>query len=73
MNRVRGMTIEQFNNTLDEMRTVYAFKDDTTTLDEFTDLLTRSNRQVCVHTVDMETGVEVVLCKGVDNYGVADT
>lgn len=66
MNRVRGMTIKQFNDTIDTMRSVYNFRDEFTSLDEFTDFRTESNRQVCIHTIDDATGVEVVLCKGVD-------
>lgn len=66
MNRVRGMSISQFNDTVNEMRLVYPFKDDETYLDDFTELTTGSNRQVCLHTTDKRTGVQVVLCKGVE-------
>ena len=66
MNRVRGMTIKKFNEILDDMTSVYNFKDELTSLDEFTDLRTGCNRQVCIHTIDEQTGVEVVLCKGAD-------
>lgn len=66
MNRVRGMTIKQFNEILNDMRSVYPFRDEFTSLDEFTDLRTGSNRQVCIHTIDDKTGVEIVLCKGAD-------
>lgn len=63
---MRGMTIKQFNEILDVMRSIYPFEDELTSLDEFTDLRTGSNRQVCIHTVDDKTGVEIVLCKGAD-------
>ena len=66
MNRVRGMTIKQFNEILNDMRSVYPFRDEFTYLDEFTDLRTGSDRQVCVHTIDDKNGVEIVLCKGAD-------
>ena len=66
MNIVRGMTIKQFNEILNDMRSIYPFRDEFTSLDEFTDLRTGSNRQVCIHTIDDKTGVEIVLCKGVD-------
>lgn len=66
MNRVRGMTIKQFNEILDDMRSIYPFRDEFTSLDEFADLRTGSNRQVCIHTIDDKTGVEIVLCKGAD-------
>jgi hypothetical protein len=66
MNRVRGMTIKQFNEILNDMRQIYNFRDEFTSLDEFQDLRTGSNRQVCIHTIDDKTGVEIVLCKGAD-------
>lgn len=66
MNHVRGMSVSQFNDIVNEMRLVYPFKDETTYLDDFHELSTGCNRQVCIHTIDSRTGVEVVLCKGVE-------
>lgn len=66
MNQVRGMSVKQFYDTVNEMRKVYSFKDDVSYLDDFRELTTGYNRQVCIHTIDEETGVEVVLCKGVE-------
>lgn len=35
MNNVRGMTLKQLNDTLDQMHTVYPFKPETTRLGDF--------------------------------------
>lgn len=66
MNRVRGMTIKQFNEILNELRSVYNFKDELTRLDDFSEPETRYNRKVSIYTVDEKTGVEVHLSKGAE-------
>ena len=65
MNNVRGMTLKQLNDTLDQMHTVYPFKPETTRLGDFRDLTTDALRQVEIVTIDDATGVQIVLTKGV--------
>ena len=64
MNRVSGMTIKQFNESVEEMRTVYKFNDESARIEDFHDMQTGFNRQVCIHAIDDKTGVEIVMCKG---------
>ena len=66
MNNVRGMTLKQLNDVLDEMYKIYPFKPETTRLGDFRDLTTDSLRQVEIVTIDDATGVQVVLAKGVN-------
>ena len=65
MNNVRGMTITEFNEVLDEMRTVYAFDENETYLSDLSDLLTNSQRRVEIVTQDKETGIQIVMSKAV--------
>lgn len=72
MTNVRGMTLKQFNDTLEEMRTIYPFKDETTRLGELRDLNSDSLRQVEIVTTDEETGIQIIMSKGVYNAGRND-
>lgn len=65
MNDVRGMSISQFNQVLDEMRTVYAFDENETYLSNLSDLLTSSQRRVEIVTQDKKTGIQIVMSKAV--------
>ena len=67
MNDVRGMTITEFNEVLDEMRTVYSFQDDKTYLGNLRDLPSNSIRNVEVITTDERTGIQIVMSKGVNH------
>lgn len=68
MTRVRGMTLKQFNDVLEEMRTIYPYNPETTRLGDLTDMLYNDNlRQVEIITTDEATGVQIVLSKGVGN------
>ena len=66
MNNVRGMTIKQLNDVLDEMHTIYPFKPETTRLGDFRDMVMDTLRQVEITTTDEATGIQIVLVKGVD-------
>lgn len=66
MNNVRGMTIKQLNDILDEMHTIYPFKPETTRLGDFRDMVMDTLRQVEITTTDEATGIQIVLVKGVD-------
>ena len=72
MTNVRGMTLKQFNDTLEEMRTIYPFKDEKTRLGELKDLCSDSLRQVEIVTTDEETGIQIIMSKGVCNAGRND-
>ena len=72
MNNVRGMTLKQLNDTLDQMHTVYPFKPETTRLGDFRDIRMDASRQVELFTVDEATGVNIILTKGVDDYAGRD-
>lgn len=66
MTNVKGMTLKQFNDTIKDMRTVYDFKDYETRLISLMDLPSDSLRSVEIITQDEETGVTVILKKGVE-------
>jgi len=65
MTNTRGMTIKQFKETVEEMRTVYPFKDETAYLGDLRDIRSDELRQIDIHTTDEKTGVYIVLSKGV--------
>lgn len=66
MNNVRGMTLKQFYDVLEEMRTIYPFEADKTYLGELRDLQSGSLMNVEIVTRDEKTGVQIVMSKGVD-------
>ena len=72
MNNVRGMTLKQLNDTLDQMHTVYPFKPETTRLGDFRDIQMDASRQVELFTVDEATGVNIIMTKGVDRIANRD-
>lgn len=65
MNNVRGMSITKFLETLDAMKTIYPFKNDTTYLGNLRDLPSDSQRNVEIITTDEKTGIQIVMSKGV--------
>ena len=69
MNNVRGMTLKQLNDVLDEMHSIYPFKPETTRLGDFRDINTGASRQVEIVTKDESTGIDIVLAKGVSFVG----
>lgn len=66
MTNVRGMTIKEFNDVLKTMHGIYPFKPETTYLGEFREMITDSLRQVEIITTDEETGIKIVMAKGVE-------
>ena len=66
MNNVRGMTLKQFYDVLEEMRTIYPFEADKTYLGNLRDLPSDSLMNVEILTKDEKTGIQIVMSKGVD-------
>lgn len=67
MNNVRGMTLKQFHDALEVMRTIYPFQDDKTCLGNLKDLPSDSFRNVEIITIDEKTGIQIVMSKGVND------
>ena len=65
MNDMRGMSLTQMKEVLDEMRSVYKYDDARTYLGELRDLNCNSQRRVEIMTVDEKTDVTVVMSKKV--------
>lgn len=61
-------TVKQFKDMIEEMRTVYMFKDEKTQLSTF-DHLSRQNNRLQLFTVDERTGVSIVMEKYVPRSG----
>lgn len=66
MNNVRGMTLQQFYDVLEDMRTIYPFEADKTYLGNLRDLPSDSLMNVEILTKDEKTGIQIVMSKGVD-------
>ena len=66
MTNVRGMTIKEFNDVLNEMHVIYPFKPETTHLGDFKDVMFDSLRQVEIVTTDEETGIKIIMAKSVE-------
>ena len=71
MTNVRGMTLQQFYDVLEEMRKIYPFEADKTHLGNFRDLPSDSMRNVEIITRDdarnfVQACLQIVLSKGVD-------
>lgn len=56
------MTLKQFYETVDELKTIYPFEDDKTRLTIY-DLCSRTNNMVRLTTTDAKTGATVVVEK----------
>lgn len=56
------MTLKQFHETVDELKTIYPFEDDKTRLTIY-DLCSRTNNMVQLTTTDAKTGATVVVEK----------
>lgn len=67
MNNVCGMSLAQFNKTIEQMRSIYPFRDDKAMLGELRDLCSNSQRSVEIITRDEDTGITIVMQKGVDD------
>ena len=66
MNNLHGMTLQQFYDTLEIMRSIYPFDAEKTYLGNLRDLPSDSFRNVEIITRDEKTGVQIVLSKGVE-------
>lgn len=66
MTNVRGMTLQQFYDVLEDMRTIYPFEADKTYLGDLRDLQSDSLMNVEILTKDEKTGIQIVMSKGVD-------
>ena len=65
MNDMRGMSIAQMKEVLDEMRSIYKYDDNRTYLGDLRDLRENSQRCVEIMTVDEKTDITVVMNKRV--------
>lgn len=66
MNDVRGMTLQQFYDVLEEMRSIYPFEANKTFIGNLRDLKLDSLMNVEIVTRDEKTGIQIVMSKGVD-------
>lgn len=67
MTITRGMTIQQFNDIIADMKKVYPFKDDEARLGSMLEMKSLEINHVEVHTEDKATGVYIVMQKGADS------
>lgn len=67
---MRG-TVKQFKDMLEEMKTVYPYKDEDTVLSTH-DVMTMSHTALELATTDEKTGVYIVMAKKVKEGGVDD-
>lgn len=61
------MSLGQFNKTIEEMRSIYPFRDDKTMLGELRDAYSNTQRRVEIITKDEDTGITIVMQKEVNN------
>jgi hypothetical protein len=66
MTKLYGMTIKQLKDTLEEMKTVYPYKDETTKMSDLQALDPRNRWAVEIITTDEPTGIRVVLSKSIE-------
>jgi hypothetical protein len=65
MSRLRGMTLKQFYDVLEEMHTIYPFESDKTYIGNIIDLPSDSPLNVEILTKDEKTGVQIIMSKSV--------
>lgn len=69
MTHLRGMTLEQFNGLVEDMRKVYKFKDDKAKIIDTHDLAADANTLLELYVHDEANDVDVRLSKGINiNY-----
>lgn len=66
MTNLRGMTISQFNDTIEEMRAVYPFKNSEAKIVNTIHEPSACNRQLELYTVNEAHDVKVILIKEVE-------
>ena len=71
MSRLKGMTLKQFYDVLEEMHTIYPFESDKTYIGNIIDLPSGSPLNVEILTKDDKTGVQIIMSKSVD-YRIGD-
>jgi hypothetical protein len=59
-------TVKQFLNVLDEMRTIYAFKDEETRICTL-DPMSRYHNRLTIMTKDEKTGINISMSKELTN------
>lgn len=62
---MRG-TVKQLKDMLEEMKTIYDYDDSETILSTY-NILTLGHDQLEIRTIDKETGVTIVMAKGVSD------
>ena len=65
-NNYTGMTLKEFNDTVEVMRTIYPFEDDKTRICELYDLRTDRLNRVQIITEDERTNTQIVMSKDVE-------
>ena len=60
-----SVTVKQYKDLLEEMKTVYQYEDEKTNVNYMVDIMTRYPR-LEIQTKDEKTGVTVVLSKSID-------
>lgn len=64
MTNVRGMTVKQFKDSIDDMKKIVDFKDEEAQIVNLNDLRAMTNRQIDI--VFQRNDITVALSKGVD-------
>lgn len=67
MTNVRGMTVKQFKDSIEDMRKIVDFKDDEAQIVNLNDLRCMTNRQIDI--VFERNNITVALSKGVELEG----
>ena len=66
MTRLRGMTVAQMKELVEDMRKVYSFSDDKAKIVDTHDLMTNSNTLLELYVHDEKNDVDIRMSKGVD-------
>ena len=62
----RNMSIKEFKDTLEIMRTAYNFDDETTRICGIRDLISGCNRKIELETIDKSTDTTIYMSRRVD-------
>lgn len=64
MNKFAGISVKQFKDTIEEMRTIYPFTDENAHLSNCVDFFTGEiGRRIEIATTDERTGIHIVMEK----------
>lgn len=63
---LRGMTIQEFNDVLNDMHKVYPFENDKTRIGDIYNPVDNCYNRVEIQTKDEETDVVIIMSKGVE-------